>query len=61
MPQADKGNYKAVKTGLIFAIQNLKYVECDLAATARSSSYLASVIKTEGITLQVCNLACEPT
>jgi hypothetical protein len=44
MPQADKGNYKAMKTGLIFAIQDLKYVECDLAATARSNSYLASEI-----------------
>jgi hypothetical protein len=30
MPQAGKGNYKAVKTGLIFAIQNRKYVECEI-------------------------------
>jgi hypothetical protein len=61
MPQADKGNYKAVKPGLIFAIQDLKYVECDLAATARPSSYLVSEITTEGITLRVCNVACETT
>jgi hypothetical protein len=61
MPQAGKGNYKAVKTGLIFAIQDLKYVECDLAATTCSSSYLASAITTEGIILQVCNVACEST
>ena len=61
MPQAGKGNYKAVKTGLIFAIQDLKYVECDLAAAMRSSSYHVSEITTEGITLQVCNVACEQT
>jgi hypothetical protein len=40
MPQAGKSNYKAVKTGLIFAIQVLKYIECDLAAATRSFSYL---------------------
>jgi hypothetical protein len=61
MPQAGKGNYKAVKTGLIFAIQDLKYVECDLPAVTRSISYRVSEITTQGITLQVCNLACEQT
>ena len=61
MPQADKGNYKAVKTGSIFAIEDLKYVECDLAAAKRTSSYLVSETATEGIALQVCNLACEST
>jgi hypothetical protein len=50
MPQAGKGNYKAVKTRLIFATQDLKYVECDLAAATRSGSYLVSEITTKGIT-----------
>lgn len=59
MPQAGKGNYKAVKTRLIFATQDLKYVECDLAAATRSGSYLVSEITTKGITWEVCNVACE--
>ena len=38
MPQAGKSNYKAVKTGWIFAIQDLKYIKCDLASATRSIS-----------------------
>jgi hypothetical protein len=57
MPQANKGNYKAVETGLIFAIQDLKYVKCDMVFATRSNSWRVLEITAENVALQVCNVA----